>query len=360
MMASTTAFRPHGLIKSPIEQALYHRAHIANVYTGIADPKEYETVALMTAVLYSNIFTTRENFVVSPEQPPTPTSDRRCDIVIRYLESGSENIRALCFAECKRASTSRPFSLKALEDQASEYCKLYLNYEGMPFVYAATMAGAHVRLWGCWPDRAEMEPFWGSYAAGDWRQYKDVGDDVAAREIEAGFARMKRFPPTPHAGQTSETYGTLYQPGISQYTTTLGYQSVASGYQPGSFVASYPVSSATSVGPSAGQHMYSLPAGQTIHDDDEDDEDEENEETVEDYQMAGDAAPQQTASSSAGSKYHVVRLTKKTHRLGSDEFVFTDSKGKTRCTKQKDWQKITFQGQSAWKYHHYISYDSFK
>jgi hypothetical protein len=144
MMASTTAFRPPGLIKTPIEQALYHRAHIANVYTGIADPKEYETVALMTALLYSNIFTTRENFVVSPEQPPPPTSDRRCDIVIRYLESGSENIRALCFAECKRASTSRPFSLKALEDQASEYYKLYLNYEGMPFVYAATRAMVRV------------------------------------------------------------------------------------------------------------------------------------------------------------------------------------------------------------------------
>jgi hypothetical protein len=58
----------------PIEQVLYYKAHIANVHTGIADPKEHETVALMTALLYSNVFTTCENFVVSNEQPPTPTS----------------------------------------------------------------------------------------------------------------------------------------------------------------------------------------------------------------------------------------------------------------------------------------------
>lgn len=104
-MASTTAFQPRGLIRNPIEQALYHRAHIANVYTGIADSKEHETVALMIAILYSNAFTTQENFAVSPEQPPTPMSDRRCDIIVRYLESGCQNIRALCFGECKRAST---------------------------------------------------------------------------------------------------------------------------------------------------------------------------------------------------------------------------------------------------------------
>ena len=94
-MASMAAFHPHGLIRTPIEQMLYLKAHIANATTGIADPKEHETVALMTEILYSNVFTTRENFAIRNEQPPTPTSKSRCDIVVRYLESGSQTIKAL-------------------------------------------------------------------------------------------------------------------------------------------------------------------------------------------------------------------------------------------------------------------------
>src|SRR5256885_15318792 len=127
-MASPGNFQPHGLIKTPLQQQLYNRAHIANVFTGIADPKEHETVALMENLLYRNIFND-ENFTVSSEQPPRPTSDRRCDLVVRYLESQSDSIRALCFAECKRTSTNQEFSLTALERQAYEYCNLYLDYE---------------------------------------------------------------------------------------------------------------------------------------------------------------------------------------------------------------------------------------
>lgn len=209
-MASMAAFHPHRLIRTPIEQILYLKAHIANVTTGIADPKEHETVALMTAILYSNVFTTRENFAISNEQPPTPTSKSRCDIVVRYLESGSQTIKPLCFAECKRTSTSQPFSLKALEEQAFQYCKSYIEHEELTFVYAATMAGAHLRLWGYWREGTEMEPFWGAggaEGARDWSQYKDVGDDTAAQQIEAVFTKMKQFPPTPLAGHTSDTYG---------------------------------------------------------------------------------------------------------------------------------------------------------
>ncbi len=206
---SSSTFQPHGLIKNPVEEALYHRAHIANVYTGIADPREHETSALMEVILYSNIFTTRENFMVNSQQPPTRQSDRRCDIVIRYLEQGTQKIRVLCFVECKRTRTSQPFSLKALEKQAAEYCALCLeSEEEMGFVYAATMAGAHVRLWTYWRDQPEMVPFWGSNSGGDWSQYKDVGDDRAGQDVEYWFGQMKRLPPTPHAGQDSHTYGT--------------------------------------------------------------------------------------------------------------------------------------------------------
>jgi hypothetical protein len=229
-MASAPAFKPHGLIRTPIEEVLYHKAHIANVYTGIADSKEHETVALMLAILYSNVFPTRENFAVSAEQPPTPDSDTRCDIVVRYLESGYQKIRALCFAECKRAKKSHAFSLKALEEQALGYCRLYLDHEKVPFIYAATMAGAYVRLWGCWPNKTKLQPFWGPQSEGDWKQYKDIGNDEGARPIEAGFMQMKQFPPTPHAGQSSDTYSTLYQPSVPSHTTTLNYQAAPSGF----------------------------------------------------------------------------------------------------------------------------------
>jgi len=216
-----------------VEEALYHRAHIANVYTGISDPKEHETSALMEVILYSNIFTTGDNFMVNSQQPPAPQSDKRCDIVIRYLEHGTQKIRILCFAECKRTRTSQKFSLKALEKQASEYCRLCLDSEeDMPFVYAATMAGAHVRLWTYFRDQAELVPFWGPPNGGEWAQYKDVGDDKAGQDIEYWFGQMKHIPPTPHAGQSNETYGTskTFAQSYPQ-ASVLSYQAPASRSQ---------------------------------------------------------------------------------------------------------------------------------
>ena len=54
IMASIAAFQPYGLIRTPIQQQLYFRAHIANIHAGISNPKETETVAL---ILNKNIFT---------------------------------------------------------------------------------------------------------------------------------------------------------------------------------------------------------------------------------------------------------------------------------------------------------------
>jgi hypothetical protein len=65
-----------------MQQQLYNRAHIANVYTGMANPKEFETVALMEVVLYKNIFND-DYFAVTSEQPPRLNSRRRCDLVIK-------------------------------------------------------------------------------------------------------------------------------------------------------------------------------------------------------------------------------------------------------------------------------------
>ncbi len=282
-MASITAFKPHGLIRSPVEQELYHEAHITNVYTGIADPKEYKTVALMGTILYSNIFTTRENFVVTHEQPPNPTSSSRCDIIVKYLGNGFQGIRTLCFAECKRTKTSQTFSLELLENQAVKYCQSYLDYEkDIQFVYAATMAGAHIRLWKYWRDSNAFETFWGPSTPGDWGQYIDVGDEKAGRELEGYFDYMKRFPPTPHAGQTSSTYGN--QASASDYVTSsgfqpttpgfqptaLGYQVAFPGYIPGNYTTSNlnpsTTSSYSTTTPSAapaGTYMYPFPAAQT-------------------------------------------------------------------------------------------------
>jgi hypothetical protein len=95
--------------------------------------------------------------MVNSQHTTAPQSDRKCDIVIRYLEQGTQKIRVLCFAECKRTRTSQTFSLKALEKQANEYCRLCLDSEDdMRFVYAATMAGAHIRLWTCFRDQSNL------------------------------------------------------------------------------------------------------------------------------------------------------------------------------------------------------------
>jgi hypothetical protein len=140
-----TSFRPHRLIRSLIQQQFYNRAHIANVYTRIADPKKHKTVALIKVVLYKNIFT-KDYFAVTSEQPASTTSKRHYDIIIKYLKSGSENIQTLCFAKYKHTNKSQAFSLKALEAQAADYCKLYLKDQKVSFVYTTTIASAHVRL----------------------------------------------------------------------------------------------------------------------------------------------------------------------------------------------------------------------
>jgi hypothetical protein len=61
----SSAFRPYGLIRSLIEEALYHRAYITNVYTRIANPKEHETSTLIEVILYSNVFTIHDNFIIN-------------------------------------------------------------------------------------------------------------------------------------------------------------------------------------------------------------------------------------------------------------------------------------------------------
>jgi hypothetical protein len=106
IIASALAFKPYGLIRTLIKEVLYYKAHIANVYTRIANLKEHKTVVLMLAILYSNVFLMCENFAVSAKQLLTLDSDTCCNIVVRYLKSRYQKIRALCFAKCKQAKKS--------------------------------------------------------------------------------------------------------------------------------------------------------------------------------------------------------------------------------------------------------------
>jgi hypothetical protein len=146
---------------------LYNRAHIANVYARMANPKEYKTVAFIKVVLYKNIFN-NDYFAVTSEQLPSLSSRRRCDLVIKYLKSGSFDIKVLCFSEYKRTNTSQEFSLIRLEIQAKDYYKLYLKAEKeTAYVYAATIAGAYVRLWKSECGEDGWTLFWGSNYKGD-------------------------------------------------------------------------------------------------------------------------------------------------------------------------------------------------
>jgi hypothetical protein len=399
-MTSIAAFQPHGLIQTPIQQQLYFKAHIANIYAGISNPKETETVALMEVILYRNIFT-EPYFIVNSQQPPTPTSDRRCDLVVRYLESGYEDVRTLLFAECKRTSTSQAFSLKALEEQAKEYCQLHLQYaKNSTFVYAATMAGAHIRLWTYGLDQDPWVPLWGLNHPGDWGQYKDVGSNSAGLELERHFERIKMAPQGLYAGQDHSGYGTPYPTSTSSTSgfqpTTLGHQSARTSYQlsaPRALASPYMYSVpdsqtvtgaqtsqiALSVAPSgapASQYMYSIPASQTVpraqigksadelfgeevqedRDDEESRDNEGGEEAGGDTQMGGVAETKQTTSSDAKPKY-VVNVSKKSHRTRSNEYNFKDARGKTKTTERKDWNKTKLNGKTAWKYNDYYTYN---
>jgi len=249
-------------------------------------------------------------------------------------------------------------------------------------MYAVTIAGAHVRLWRCGRDQTELVPFWGPNNSRDWSQFKDVGNDRAGQEIEYWFGKMKRLPPTPHAGQSSHTYGTAstiapshQAPGLDYQAATYSlpastfsyqapdqnYQAVVPGYQ--ASTSSYRTTSATSH-PTSGyqanlhasttfllvsQYGESVASGgktQTMRDRVGD-----SEENDEDYQMEEERDSQQSATSTAASDYFIVSVARRAHSFKKDEFIFKDNKGKSRSTTQDDWKRMTCNGRVAWKHH---------
>ncbi|TAQ90662.1 hypothetical protein B7494_g961 [Chlorociboria aeruginascens] len=247
-MSFPPPFRPFGLIQTHLQGRLYQRAHIANITNGIANPKENETVALMEALFSQNIFADRNIFVVSSQQPPYPASNRACDITISYLVANLD-VSTLCFAECKRTNTRAPYMLAALEDQAMEYCTEHLEHHpDKTFVYAATMAGAHIRLWKCEVGHANLKSMWGNAAKADWTQYKDVGNDQDAQLLEQTFAYMKSVTPDSRA-DGNDIYGLSPSLAMSTSSSTApgGWASTNSLYGATSTYYQQPSSFATNV-----------------------------------------------------------------------------------------------------------------
>jgi hypothetical protein len=230
-MSSAAAFQPYGLITTRLQEKLYQRAHIANIVTGTANPKENETVALMEVIFSQNVFADKTTFIVNSQQPPNPNSKRACDITISYLDA-TWDVSTLCFAECKRTSTSKPYSLRALEEQAMHYCAAHLDhYTEKPFIYAATMAGAHIRLWRYNRVESRLQPLWGSDAVGDWALYKDIGREEDGRELDWHFGKMKGTPPTARADQ-GNSYGNSFSAAPRQEPSNALYVTSSTHYQP--------------------------------------------------------------------------------------------------------------------------------
>ena len=128
------AFQKHGLIRTPLQQVLYFEAHWANISTGIANPKEDKTIALIEAIFNQNVFS-GPTFSSASQYPPAPNSRNKIDDAILYLDSGTASIMCLNLSESKRASSRSGYSLASLERQALDYCTEYLQSKPLSSIY---------------------------------------------------------------------------------------------------------------------------------------------------------------------------------------------------------------------------------
>jgi hypothetical protein len=118
--------------------------------------------------------------------------------------------KSFASSKCKRAKTTQPYSLRLVEQQAIDYCQVYLqSRKHLNFVYAVTACGAHVRLWKYSQGDEWLQGFWAGDEQASWPNYKDVGVDEDAKLITKGFDHMLATPPELMEGQSYSTYGTL-------------------------------------------------------------------------------------------------------------------------------------------------------
>lgn len=202
--------QPHGFINTTALENQYRRAHIANYVPGMHDPKEYETVELLEDIFNKVVWRNHDDIHINSQQPPGIQSGKACDIVVKYNDEHGEK-RILCFVECKRTKNVTPYRLNEVEDQAFSYCKDYLASEpNLDFVYACTACGAHIRLWKFERGTDAFGIFWGSPNKGSWVDYKDVGVDEDAREIQKCLSFMTSMSPELQEGQSYSQIGSMY------------------------------------------------------------------------------------------------------------------------------------------------------
>ncbi|ESZ96610.1 hypothetical protein SBOR_2977 [Sclerotinia borealis F-4128] len=222
-MQSGIYFRKHGLILDGKAHELYERAHITVQKELERNPKEHETTALMTCLINSNCFTGLDsNYTSTSEYYVDYAKGEQADIVVRYGQGGNFNAKILSrqkllmIGECKRTMRSTGSHLLKLEWQAYRYCQIYFqSSEGreVQHIFAATMVGAHMRLWRCERDdrfdaEREKEPgeyrgYWAEVATGqpllrpdaNWSKYRDVGLDRNNNYFQQSFTMIKNNPP---------------------------------------------------------------------------------------------------------------------------------------------------------------------
>ncbi|KAI9791926.1 MAG: hypothetical protein M1835_008162 [Candelina submexicana] len=209
---AASIFRPHGLITTPALEVQYINAHIDNYIKGMHDPKEYQTVELLENIFNKVILQEREDIFVNSQQPPGIKSNKSCDIVIKYVESGTFFTKILCFVECKRSKKTTEYDLRKVEQQALDYCKEYLESDGdLPFVFACTACGAHLRLWKYSQGDDNFQGFWGGFSLASWENYKDVGIDADAVEIRQALEHMLVTGPELREGQDFSAYASVQE-----------------------------------------------------------------------------------------------------------------------------------------------------
>ncbi|EPE25068.1 hypothetical protein GLAREA_11649 [Glarea lozoyensis ATCC 20868] len=167
------------------------KKHYQDAYL-VAPSTDYENRALLKVLLYTQLFTAAENYVVNFQQ-------QSADIVLSHFGDGGFKPRALCFARCDAGDSG----LRELESRAREVCALCVGEVGE--VFAVTMVGVGVRIWR-YDCVKGLVPSWGregkdgsygkrSFEDDDLSQYRDLGDEAERELLERLFESMKGIQP---------------------------------------------------------------------------------------------------------------------------------------------------------------------
>lgn len=191
-------WKPEGLIRTRELWVAYNAARdrysrLKNGTEVAKTPLEFETTAFWEDLYHKVLLRGYSN---NSQQPPTDTSDRRCDIVTRYFDEGSQR-RTLLFTEAKRASEAAANGgFKKMEEQVSGYCQEYLRAENsQPSVFACTVVGPYIRCFIATKDE-KLEGLWRTHPTMLNGSYLDPLQEHDAELIKLAFDRITKTPPS--------------------------------------------------------------------------------------------------------------------------------------------------------------------